>query len=179
MSLTETQIEHLKYPVGRFSYQPGYNATQRAALMEHIRQLPGLLKERLDNIDPAKLNIPYRPDGWNIKQVVHHVADSHMNAYIRFKLGLTEDTPTIKPYKQAAWANLADTQQTPLAVSLALIEALHLRLLTLLESMTESDWQRTVFHPEYKKELTLEMFLGLYSWHGRHHLAHVDLVLNQ
>lgn len=179
MSVTKEKIEHLRYPIGRFSYEPGFSAAKRTELIENIRRLPAQLKERLEKIDGAILEIPYRPEGWNISQVVHHIADSHMNAFIRFKLGLTEDIPTIKPYKEGLWANLADTQHTPITVSLALIEALHTRWLVLLESMDEADWQRAVFHPEYKKELKLEMFLGLYSWHCSHHLGHIDLVLNK
>lgn len=179
MSVTKDQIEHLRYPTGRFTYSSGYGAAQRAELIANIRRLPSQLKERLEKIDEATLNIPYRPEGWTVRQVVHHIADSHLNAYIRFKLGLTEDVPTIKPYKEALWAKLADTQHTPITVSLALIEALHTRWLVLLESMEEADWQRAVFHPEYNKELKLEMFLALYSWHCGHHLAHIDLVLNK
>lgn len=179
MSVAKEQIEHLRYPVGRFYYEPGYSPEKRAELLSHIRKLPAQLKERLQDVDESLLDIPYRPEGWTIRQVVHHVVDSHMNAYIRFKLGLTEDTPTIKPYKEGAWANLADTQHTPLTVSLALLEALHTRWLVLLESLEEADWQRAVFHPEHQKNLKLEMFLALYSWHSRHHLAHVDLVLDK
>ncbi|MBC7423468.1 MAG: putative metal-dependent hydrolase, partial [Ferruginibacter sp.] len=125
------------------------------------------------NLDESQLNTPYRPDGWNVKQLVHHVADSHMNAYIRFKLALTENNPTIKPYDEAAWANLIDTQQVPINVSLTLLHALHVRWVALIRGMSTEDWNRTVYHPEQKKEITLWDLLGMYSWHGRHHTAHI------
>ncbi len=127
----------------------------------------------MQNLDAAQLDTAYREGGWTVKQVVHHVADSHMNSLIRFKLGLTEDNPTIKPYDENEWVKLADTQNLPVNVSLTLLHALHIRLHELLKNMSRTDLDRTLFHPEHKKEFTLWEFLGLYAWHGRHHTAHI------
>ena len=142
--------------------------------MNDIRYLPGIIEHGIQNLDEAQLNTPYREGGWTLKQVVHHVADSHMNAYIRFKLGLTEDKPTIKPYDEAAWARLADTNTQPINVSLTLLHALHLRWQSVLDAMSDADFERSVYHPERKIELSLWNLLGSYSWHGKHHVAHIN-----
>ncbi|PYR62116.1 MAG: putative metal-dependent hydrolase [Acidobacteria bacterium] len=120
----------------------------------------------------SQFDTPYRPDGWTVRQVVHHVPDSHLNAYCRFKLALTEDNPRIKPYDEAAWAKLADTERTPVETSLALLDSLHQRWVTLLESMKPEEFARTLQHPE-AGEMTLDKVLQLYTWHGRHHVAHI------
>jgi uncharacterized damage-inducible protein DinB len=127
----------------------------------------------IENMDEKQLNTPYREGGWTVKQLVHHVADSHMNAYIRFKLGLTEDNPTIKPYDEALWANLADVSAVPINISITLLYALHTRWHSALLNLPNDKWNRTVFHPEAKKEMTLWYLLGSYAWHGKHHVAHV------
>ena len=131
------------------------------------------MRKAAAGLTPKQLDAPYRPGGWTVRQVLHHVPDSHLNAYIRFKLALTEDTPTIKPYYEARWANLADTRKTAVETSLALLENLHARWVTLLRLMQPKDFARTYFHPDHGKALTLDWALAMYAWHGSHHVAHI------
>ena len=128
----------------------------------------------MHGLTEAQFDTPYREGGWTIRQVVHHLPDSHLNAYLRFKLALTEDNPTIKPYDGARWAELPDTAGTAVGVSLVLLESLHRRWVVLLKAMTEPDWSRTYFHPDQNKSLALGNVLAMYAWHGKHHLAHVN-----
>ena len=164
--------EDLRYPIGKYIVQP-FSEKLLGEWLTDIKNLPQHLENAVLNLDETQLNTPYRDGGWTVKQVVHHVADSHMNAYIRFKLGLTEDKPTIKPYDENAWAQMADTKNIPVNISLTLLHALHIRWYEVLKNISEADFNRTVFHPEYKKEMTLWFLLGMYAWHGRHHTAHV------
>jgi len=166
-------MEEFKYPIGKYIPQPFCQQQLEEWLLD-IETLPKALEYAVINLDAAQLEEPYRPEGWNSRQVVHHVADSHMNAYIRFKLGLTEDNVTIKPYDEAEWAKMADVQTVPINVSLTLLHALHTRWLALLKSITPEQWERSLFHPEYKKEMTLWYLLGNYAWHGKHHTAHIN-----
>lgn len=168
----------LSFPIGKFEEQPFSEAQQRLWIND-IRMLPGDMEEVILNLDEAQLNKPYREGGWTLRQVVHHVADSHMNAFIRFKLGLTEDRPHIKPYQQDAWAKLPDVELVPVNISLTLLHALHTRWEELLLSLSDQDWDRTVIHPEYQKEMSLWYLLGLYAWHGRHHVAHIRSLRNR
>lgn len=138
-----------------------------------IQYLPQHLENAVLNLDERQLDTPYRAEGWTVRQVVHHVADSHTNACIRFKLGLTEDNPTIKPYDENAWAKLNDTAVVPINISLTLLHALHTRWMAVLQSIKEEEWERTVVHPEHGRQMTLWYLLGLYAWHGRHHTAHI------
>jgi hypothetical protein len=168
----------LRYPIGKAEDQPFadkkmYDENIKEVHLNDIQYCPGLLEAAVLNLDEHQLNTSYRDKGWTLKQVVHHVADSHINAYVRFKLALTETNPVIKPYDEAAWANLSDTQDVPINISLTLLHALHLRWVTLMRNMTETDWQRTVFHPEHKRFITLWYMLGNYAWHGKHHAAHI------
>jgi uncharacterized damage-inducible protein DinB len=165
-------MDDLRYPIGKYQPQP-FSAKQLEQWLIDIRFLPQHLENAIVNLDEQQLNTPYRPQGWTLRQVVHHVADSHMNAYIRFKLGLTEDNPTIKPYDEAAWANMKDTEIIPVNVSLTLLHALHTRWMEVLHSIREEEWNRTVVHPEHGRQMTLWYLLGMYAWHGRHHTAHV------
>ncbi|MES2894325.1 MAG: putative metal-dependent hydrolase [Bacteroidota bacterium] len=165
-------MDDLRYPIGKYVSQP-FSEKQLEEWLIDIKNLPQHLENAVVNLDEAQVNTPYRPDGWSVKQVVHHVADSHMNAFIRFKLGLTEDNPTIKPYDEAAWANLKDTENLPFNLSLTILHALHVRLVELLKNISGNQWNRTVFHPEHKKEMTLWHLVGMYAWHGRHHTAHI------
>ena len=165
-------MEDLRYPIGRYTAQP-FSEKLREEWLIDIQFLPQHLENAVQNLDAAQLDTAYREGGWTVKQVAHHVADSHMNSLIRFKLGLTEDNPTIKPYDENEWVKLADTQNLPVNVSLTLLHALHIRLHELLKNMSRMDLDRTLFHPEHKKEFTLWEFLGLYAWHGRHHTAHI------
>ena len=159
----------LRYPVGKFSYD---SAAARPELIKQIADTPRELRAAVAGLDNRQLDTPYRPEGWTVRQVVHHVPDSHMNAYVRFKLAVTEDNPTIKPYDEAAWARLADTARTPVDVSLALLDALHQRWVVLLESLADGDYSRKLVHPE-RGPITLDWLLQMYAWHGRHHTAHV------
>ncbi len=164
--------EDLKYPIGKYIAQP-FSEKLLGEWLIDIRNLPQHLENAILNLDEVQLDTTYRDGGWTLKQVVHHVADSHMNAYIRFKLGLTEDNPTIRPYDEAAWAEMNDTHELPVNISLTLLHALHVRWYEILRHLTETDLNRTIFHPEHKKEMTLWYLLGMYAWHSRHHTAHV------
>lgn len=167
-------MDQLQYPIGKYIEQP-FSHKQLGEWLLDIKTLPMHLEHAILNLDEAALQSPYRPGGWTRSQVVHHVADSHMNAYIRFKLALTEDNPTIKPYDQDAWAQMADTRNLPLNISLTLLFSLHLRLHEILKNLKDEDWSRTVYHPEHQKTMTLWYLLGMYAWHGRHHVAHVKI----
>ncbi|TDX01120.1 YfiT family bacillithiol transferase [Dinghuibacter silviterrae] len=162
-----------RYPIGKYEPQP-YSDRQRDNWIADIRFLPTLLEKTVSPLDAAQLGTPYREGGWTVQQLVHHVADSHLNAYTRFKLGLTEDTPTIRPYDEKAWAQLADTA-LPINLSLTLLHALHARWVAVLESIT--DWNREVVHPETGKHLSLWTLLGMYAWHGKHHVAHITSLI--
>jgi hypothetical protein len=161
-----------RYPIGKFHFDGPPSETQRASLINDIEQAPAALRVAVKDLTPQQLDTPYREGGWTVRQVTHHIPDSHMNAYVRFKLALTEDEPTIKPYAEDRWAQLTDTQSTPVEVSLALLESLHSRWVNLLRSLRPEDWKRTFRHPELGL-ISLEKNLALYSWHGRHHVAHV------
>ncbi len=168
----------LRYPIGQLEHQhltgsEPYSEVTKESHLRDIEILPTLLENAVQNLDAAQLHTPYRPDGWTIHQVVHHVPDSHMNAYVRFKLALTEDNPVIKPYDESAWAELSDTQNLPVNISLTLLHALHLRWVELLKNMKENEWNKTIFHPEHKKNLSLWNQLASYAWHGKHHVAHI------
>lgn len=171
-------MQDLRYPIGKYLPQP-FSAKQLQEWIIDIQFLPSHLEQAILNLDEHQLETPYRLEGWTVKQLVHHVADSHMNAYIRFKLGMTESNPVIKPYAEAAWANLADTKNVPINVSITLLFALHIRWVEVLKSIEEADWERTVFHPEQNKTITLWHLLGLYAWHSRHHAAHITALRQQ
>ena len=162
----------LRYPVGKFHYEGEMTEEARRRAIEEIAATPAKLRVAVKGLTPQQLDTPYRPEGWTVRQVVHHLPDSHLNAYVRFKLALTEDAPTIKPYEQERWAKLEDTQKTPVEVSLALLDSLHQRWVVLLKSLGPVDFARTFRHPE-QGIVTLDKQLALYAWHGRHHVAHV------
>ena len=161
----------LRFPIGRADRRPALTPAERRERIDAIAAVPKELRAAVGGLTDEQLDTPYRPDGWTVRQVVHHVADSHMNAYIRFKLGLTEDNPTIKPYDQDAWVKLADSK-LPVAVSIDLLGALHTRLVALLRATPDDAFAGTIEHPE-NGPMTLDQMLGIYSWHGRHHTAHV------
>jgi len=165
-------MDDLRFPVGPFVFDPATTPDKRAACIREIAAAPALMRAAVGGLTDRQIDTPYRPGGWTVRQVVHHVPDSHLNAYCRYKLALTEDNPTIKPYDEAAWANLADTARTPVEVSLVAVEALHTRWVALLESMTPADFARPLQHPE-RGAISLDWMLQLYAWHGRHHAAHV------
>jgi len=162
----------LRYPVGKFIYEGPLSQDQKQKCVADIEQAPGKLRAAVANLSPPQLDTPYRPEGWTVRQVVHHVPDSHLNAYIRVKLALTEDEPTIKPYAEDRWAELADTKTTPIDVSLTMLDCLHTRWVTLLRSLLPEDWKRTFRHPEMGV-MDLEKATALYAWHCRHHVAHI------
>jgi len=166
-----TDLFGLQYPVGRFIPPGKSSAEDRSLHIQTLRLLPGHLRVAVDGLSDAQLDTPYRPEGWTVRQVVHHVADSHTNSYVRFKLALTEEWPTIKAYDEAAWAKLADSR-LPVEVSLTWVEAMHERWVALLESMSEEDFQKGFVHPEMGRQ-KLETTLALYDWHSRHHTAHI------
>lgn len=161
-----------RYPIGRFSPPGAYAAEETAAWIGEIAILPTHLREAVKGLDEAALDTPYREGGWTVRHVVHHLPDSHLNAYVRFKLALTEESPTIRPYDEAAWARLPDAAGA-VELSLDLLEALHRRWVALLETMDEAAFRRAFVHPEHGRTMTLHATLALYAWHGRHHLAHV------
>ena len=165
-------MEDLRYPVGKHQRPETLNAAQRQAAIETIAAAPRAMREAVRGLDDAQLDTPYRPEGWTVRQVVHHVPDSHMNAYTRTKLALTETAPTIKPYDESAWAMLEDSRSTPIETSLTLLEMLHDRWVRILRSMNAADFARTLNHPE-NGVMSLDQLLALYDWHGRHHVAHI------
>lgn len=166
------ELDDLRYPIGHFSAPASSIAGIRMAHIQTLRALPDQLQAAVSGLSGARLDTPYREGGWTVRQVVHHVADSHANSYVRFKLALTEDWPTIKPYDEAAWANLADSRSMPVEPSLSFINALHARWVALLESLSEEDFQRGYNHPAMGRQ-NLATALALYAWHSRHHTAHI------
>lgn len=170
--MTTNAISSLKYPIGKYELQPFSDALRKQWLLD-IETLPQQIENAVLNLDEAQLNTPYREGGWTIKQVVHHVADSHMNAYIRFKLGMSEDNPTIKPYDEVQWAEMIDVKELPINLSITLLHALHKRWHHFLQSLSKDDLGRTVYHPASKIEYMLWDLMGLYAWHSRHHTAHI------
>ena len=158
----------LRYPIGDFDRSQADRPRDIAAIME----LPSALGKAVAGLSDSQLDTPYREGGWTVRQLVHHVADSHINAYVRMRLALTEDWPTIKPYEESAWAKLEDARTLPVEVSLALLQSLHRRWVVLLGSLTEADWMRGYVHPQSGRQ-TLETVAGIYGWHGRHHAAHI------
>ncbi len=165
-------MEDLRYPVGKFHYEGPPDRAQRAEFIQEIAHLPEKLCVACDGLNEEQLDTPYRPDGWTVRQVVHHVADSHMNAYIRYRLALTEVEPVIKTYEEALWAELPDSCQLPVDISLKLLSTLHERWKYMLISLTEDDFARCFRHPELGL-VTLEKNTALYAWHCRHHTAHI------
>jgi hypothetical protein len=169
---TISTMTDLRYPIGKFTYGGPLSGGQKQKCLDEISHTPAHLRAAVSGLNEQQLDTPYRPDGWTVRQVVHHLPDSHMNSYIRFKLALTEDEPTIKTYAEDRWAGLADTQNTPIEVSLTLLESLHTRWMRLLGSFAEADWKKSFRHPELGP-MTLEKSLALYAWHGKHHVAHI------
>lgn len=161
-----------RFPIGKFHYQGAPSADQRTKYIAEIEQTPAAVRAAVQGLSAKQLDTPYRDGGWNVRQVVHHIPESHMNAYIRFKLALTEDEPTIKPYAEDRWAKLADVQSTPTKVSLDLLEHLHMRWVILLRGLGDEEWKKTFIHPE-SGVVSLEKNLALYAWHGKHHTAHI------
>jgi uncharacterized damage-inducible protein DinB len=166
-----------RYPVGRYQFPEHVTSEDRSRWTQEIREAPAKMRDAIARLSPDQLETPYREGGWTVRQVVHHLVDSHMNSYIRFRLALTEDQPTVKSYNEAAWAELPDAKSADVELSLSLLESLHARWVLLLDTLTPEQFQRTFLHPELGP-MTLDRNLALYAWHGRHHVAHVQLVRN-
>ena len=165
--------DDLRFPVGPLDLDSPLGAGDRPRLLEEIAATPANLRAAIDGLSAAQMATPYRDGGWTVTQVVHHLPESHLQAYTRTKLALTEDNPIIKPYDEAKWAALPDVGRTPAEVSLALLDALHTRWVTLLRSLDEAQLQRAFFHPEHQRLITVERLIAMYAWHGRHHVAHI------
>jgi hypothetical protein len=165
-------MNDVRYPIGRFTPDPNPTPETRNRHIQQISGMPSRMRRAVAGLNEDQLNTPYREGGWTVRQVVHHVPDSHLNAYIRFKWAMTEDSPTIKPYDEVAWAELKDSQLTPVEVSLTLLESLHARWTTLLQSLKADDFQRRFTHPDSGPH-DVDWLLSLYSWHGDHHVAHI------
>lgn len=165
-------MQDIRYPIGKYEVKPFSEATKKEWLND-MKMLPSDLEFAIQHLDKAQLDTPYREGGWTVQQVVHHLADSHMNAFVRFKLALTEEIPAIKAYNENAWSLTADVLETPVNFSTTLLHALHQRWTDLLSSLTEDQWQRKLFHPGRNAEVSLWDMFAVYAWHGKHHIAHI------
>lgn len=172
-------LEQKKYPIGNFKKPLEFDQKIKESYISTIQEFPSKIKSEVENLTDAQLDTPYREDGWTIRQVVHHCADSHMNSLIRFKLALTEENPTIKPYEESDWAELADCRNFEIVPSLKILEGVHQRWTALLKSLTEQDFEKTLYHPGMQKTLSLKTNLALYDWHCRHHLAHITELIKE
>lgn len=172
--MKNSELEKLKYPIGEFIFPESVTEKDIETYKKVIRDFPGKLERLVADFTKEQFDTNYREGGWTVTQLIHHLADSHMNSYIRYKLALTEDIPAIKPYYEDKWAKLGDTFTTDAAVSLELLKNLHIRWYNLLESMTEDDFEKSFFHPEQGKEIQLKEITALYSWHCNHHFAHIS-----
>lgn len=165
-------MSDLQYPIGKYETKP-FSEEQKQEWLNDLRFMPKELESAIQNLDSYQLETPYREGGWTVQQVVHHVADSHINAYCRFRLGLTEDHAAIRPYDEKQWALLNDIHTVPLNTSVTLLYALHERMVATIKDLSEEQWQRIIFHPESKREMSLWFLLGMYAWHGKHHIRHI------
>lgn len=166
-------LEELKYPIGKFIKPERITLETISRWIDEIEHLPHQIRVAVEGLNEKQLDTPYRPDGWTIRQVVHHLPDSHMNSYIRFRLALTEDKPKIKGYHEDRWAELHDARHGNIDISLILLEAIHIRWSSLLRSLSLEQLHKSFIHPETRKEIRLDENIGLYAWHGKHHLAHI------
>jgi hypothetical protein len=169
---TSAPVQDLSYPIGQFVYSKPLTKEQRAVAIDSIQSTPAKLRTAVHGLSSQQLDTPYRPGGWTVRQVVHHVPDSHANAFIRTKLALTEDEPMIKPYDEKRWAELADSRLTPIETSLVLLEAIHERWNYVLREIRDTDFSRTLRHPDHGLR-TLDWVVAIYAWHGQHHVAHI------
>jgi uncharacterized damage-inducible protein DinB len=170
----DLDLSALKYPIGRFAAPPAYDATSRGLFFTQLAACPSELRRAVAGLSDTQLDTPYRPGGWTVRQVVHHVPDSHMNAYVRHKLAATEEQPTIRPYKESAWAELPEARSAEIELSLSLLEALHARWDRFLRALPDADFARPFIHPAMPAPVSLDQSVAMYAWHGRHHVAHID-----
>lgn len=173
----ELNLDKLKFPIGHFDQHTEVTPEYLALWKTTIAEFPQKLKKVVNALSSEELNWKYRPNGWTIKQVVHHLADSHMNSFIRFKLTLTEDAPTIRPYEEADWANVPDGLSENIEPSLQILDGVHQRWSLLLENLSDSEWNKMYFHPQHQRLFSTKEALGIYDWHCRHHLAHIEQAL--
>jgi hypothetical protein len=171
-------MEDIRYPIGKFSAKDDYTEEEISSFLKRIADLPSKLESTIENLSNDQLDTPYRDGGWTVRQVVHHVADSHMHAYIRTKWTLTENEPVIKAYLEKLWADTNETKSST-ALSISLLKALHKKWVILLQSLTPADRDRFFIHPETKKQITIKTLMGTYAWHGEHHLAHITHLKTQ
>lgn len=162
-----------RYPIGKFSPPMEWRAADLVQWRKDLAELPERMRRAVAGLSDAQLDTPYRDGGWTVRQIVHHVVDSHLNAYCRFRLALTEDAPMVKPYLEARWAELSDARTQPVAPSLAMLDGMHARWVALLDSLTPEQWARTFLHPEHQRAPTLWETAATYAWHSRHHVAHI------
>jgi uncharacterized damage-inducible protein DinB len=167
-----------RFPTGKFSFDTDVTDAKRRRCIDAIRETPAKFRAAVTGLSQAQIDTPYRDGGWTVRQLVHHLPESHANAFVRFKLALTEDNPTIKPYNEDAWVKLPDVARAPIESSLTLLEALHQRWVTLLDVMKPEEFTRPLIHPE-QGQITLDRLLQMYAWHGPHHTAHVEMVRNR
>jgi DinB superfamily len=172
-TMTKRALQQLRYPIGDMPEPLVFNELELGKWISDIEKLPAQLRTAVQNLSPQQLDTPYRLEGWTVRQVVHHVSDSHINAFVRLKLALTEDNPTIKPYEEQFWAELPDSKM-PIEVSLSIIEHLHKKMVVVLRGLSAADLERTFFHPSSKKTFKIGTLAAMYSWHGLHHLAHIE-----
>ena len=175
--LTDIEIEKLKYPMGKFTSSNSFNIDEVKKNIEALKNLPAYLEETIKNLSAEELLYCYRHGSWNIKQIVHHIADSHLNFHIRLRLALAEETPTIKPYDENVWAKFPDANNDDLTSSIHILKGVHARAVNLLSTLNEKDYQREYFHPEYNKKFNLFWLLNLYAWHGKHHVEQIKTAL--
>ena len=166
-------LETLRYPIGKFHYSDKATTEEVANWISDIENLPQQIATAIEGFSEEQLDTPYRPEGWTVRQVVHHLADSHMNSYIRFKWTLTENSPTIKAYDEVLWAELNDAKNAPVDLSMQLLKALHARWVVMLKNLSEEDLEKHLIHPETGRQLTLKLMVALYAWHSKHHLQHI------
>lgn len=171
--MTELDLEKLKYPIGKFEAPTEYTAAYISNKIEEIATFPERLKKQTLHLTNEQLDTPYRPGGWTVRQVIHHCAESHMHCYIRIKWALTENNPVIKAYDEVLWSELSDNLQMPIEQTLNLLEGLHYRIAYILRSLSETDLEKSFIHPENNSEINIKRIIGMYAWHGNHHLAHI------
>jgi hypothetical protein len=172
--MEQQELNALQYPIGKFQKPEKITETLLQTWIQSIADLPQKVRKITENLTNEQLDTPYRPEGWTVRQVVHHLGDSHINAYTRFKLALTEDNPIIKPYNEEAWAELADTKYAPIEPSIVFLEALHIKWVYLLKGLTSEQLKRTFIHPASQNQVSLDRNIGLYAWHSDHHFAHIE-----
>ncbi|OXA86535.1 YfiT family bacillithiol transferase [Flavobacterium hercynium] len=166
-------LEKLKYPIGKFEFPKEYSPEYISDKIREIESFPTRLKQETIHLTDEQLNTPYRPEGWTVRQVIHHCAESHMNCYIRIKWALTENNPIIKPYDETLWSELPDNLKMPIQPTLTLLEGLHLRLAYIMRNLSDEDLEKSFIHPENNSEYKIKQLIGTYAWHGNHHLAHI------